>query len=177
MLTVHRLLGDAEPAGDLLPGPSQRPRVVDLEHLQPFHKYPKRRHRAQPNLRVVAGSALSEFQRLLHVRQLKLTGGTCQHMLTMPGMDARLLGPGRSVRGDLPCRRNSQPPQSTLGSQGTRCGLTPRDRRSTPARRASPPIGAPGVLDSQVGEAYRKIVLLSRDHPIAWSPAARHTAG
>jgi hypothetical protein len=25
--------------------------------------------------------------------------------------------------------------------------------------------------------AYRKIVLLSRDHPIAWSPAARHTAG
>src|SRR6266542_3634192 len=100
MLTVHRLLGDAEPAGDLLPGPSQRPRVVDLEHL----------HRAQPNLRVVAGSALSEFQRLLHVRQLKLTGGTCQHMLTMPGMDARLLGPGRSVRGDLPCRRNSQPP-------------------------------------------------------------------
>src|SRR5438034_8074248 len=118
MLTVHGLLGDAEPAGDFLPGPSQRPRVVDLEHLQPFDKYPQRRHRAQPNLRVIAGSALSEFQRLLHVRQLMLTAGPCQHMLTMPGMDARLLGPGRSVRGDLPCRRNSQPP--TAGAREPR---------------------------------------------------------
>src|SRR5438876_7341765 len=73
MLAVHRLLGDTEPGGDLLPGPSQRPRVADLEHLQPFGEYPQRRHRAQPNLRVVAGGTLGEFQRLLHGRQHKLT--------------------------------------------------------------------------------------------------------
>src|SRR5262249_14804287 len=75
MLAVHRLLGDAEPGGNLLPGPSQRPRVVDLEHLQPFGEHPQRRHRTQPNLRVVAGGALSEFNCLLHVRQLMLTTG------------------------------------------------------------------------------------------------------
>jgi len=39
------------------------PRVLDLGHLQPLHGYPRRRHRTQPNLRVVAGGALSEFKR------------------------------------------------------------------------------------------------------------------
>ena len=48
---------------------------LDGEHGLPLHGYPRRRHRTQPNLRVVAGGALSEFKRLLPSRQLMLTAG------------------------------------------------------------------------------------------------------
>src|SRR5438876_10493329 len=110
MLAVHRLLGDTEPGGDLLPGPSQRPRVADLEHLQPFGEYPQRRHRAQPNPRVVAGGTLGEFQRLLHSRQHKLTA---MEVSTYADDSAAWTpdgcAPGRSACGDLRCPRNSQP--------------------------------------------------------------------
>jgi hypothetical protein len=52
---------------EALTKPSQ---AEDRHRLQPDH-------RAQPNLRVVAGGTLSEFQRLLHIRQHKLT--TARH--------------------------------------------------------------------------------------------------
>jgi hypothetical protein len=38
-----------------------------------------------------------------------LTARPCQHMLTIPGVGAAA-GAGRSVRGDMPCLRNSQLP-------------------------------------------------------------------
>src|SRR5690349_1310960 len=104
MLAVHRLLGDTEPAGDLLPRPSQPPPVLDLERLQAFGEYPQRRHRAQPHLRVVAGGTLGEFQRLLHSRQHKLTAmGMSTYADDRAAWAPGDSAPGRSVCGDLRC--------------------------------------------------------------------------
>jgi hypothetical protein len=73
VLAVHRLLGDAEPGGDVLPRPSQFPRVVDLEDLQPFRERSQGGYCPQPDVRVVIGRALGDFKCALHSRQHMLT--------------------------------------------------------------------------------------------------------
>src|ERR1700722_10562807 len=70
---MNGLLGDAEPGGDVLPRPSQFPRVVDLEDLQTFRDYPQGGHRPQPDVRVVVGRALGDLECALHARQHMLT--------------------------------------------------------------------------------------------------------
>src|ERR1039457_5853989 len=44
VLAVHGLLGDAEPPGDVLPGPPELPRVLDLDDLQPLGARPQPAH-------------------------------------------------------------------------------------------------------------------------------------
>ena len=41
VLAVHGLPGDAEPPGDVLPGPPELPRVLDLDDLQPLGERPQ----------------------------------------------------------------------------------------------------------------------------------------
>ena len=92
MLAVHGLLGDPETLGDLLPGPPQRPGVINLEDLQPFGELPEGRHGAEPGLRVGAGRTLGDLEYWFHGRQHMLTAMERQHMLT-----------------DLPSRGTHQP--------------------------------------------------------------------
>src|SRR5580693_10668024 len=61
VLTVHGLLGDAQPLRDLLPGPAELARVLHLEDLQAFGERPERRHRAEPDIGVAAGGALGDL--------------------------------------------------------------------------------------------------------------------
>lgn len=59
--------------------------------------YPRRRRRTQPNLRVVAGGAFSEFKRLLPSRQLGLTAGEVPIYADRQALAwASIAGPGRS---------------------------------------------------------------------------------
>src|SRR6185437_15663238 len=62
-----------EPGGDVLSRPAQCARVVDLEDLQPFGEGPQGGDRSQPDVRVVVGRALGDFECALHVRQHMLT--------------------------------------------------------------------------------------------------------
>ena len=52
VLAVHGLLGDAEPPGDVLPGPPELPRVLDLDDLQPLGERSQGRHGAEPDIRI-----------------------------------------------------------------------------------------------------------------------------
>ena len=54
VLLVDGLLGDAEAAGDVLPGPALGPGVVDLEGLQGFDQAAQGGHRPQAELGVAA---------------------------------------------------------------------------------------------------------------------------
>src|SRR5918992_2471140 len=54
VLLVDGLLGDAQPAGDVLPGPALGPGVVDLQGLQGLDQAAQGGHRPQPQLGVAA---------------------------------------------------------------------------------------------------------------------------
>ena len=54
MFLVDGLFGDAQPAGDGLPGPALGPGVVDLEGLQGFDQAAQGGHRLQAELGVAA---------------------------------------------------------------------------------------------------------------------------
>jgi hypothetical protein len=82
VLAVHGLLGDPETLGDLLPGPPQRPGVIDLEDLQPFSELPEGCHGPEPGIRVGAGRALRDLEYWFHGRQHMLTVLERQHVLT-----------------------------------------------------------------------------------------------
>src|ERR1022692_3256543 len=62
VLAVHGLLGDAEPPGDVLPGPPELPRVLDLDDLQPLGERSQGRHGAEPDIRIGAGGALGDIR-------------------------------------------------------------------------------------------------------------------
>jgi hypothetical protein len=61
-LTGHGLLGDAEPAGDVLLGPPELPGVLDVDDLQPPGERSQRRHGAEADLRIGARGALDDFE-------------------------------------------------------------------------------------------------------------------
>ena len=63
------LLGGAQTAGDVLPGPAELPGLLDLEQFQPFSQRAKRGDRAQPDVRVVAGGAFGDLESGFHARQ------------------------------------------------------------------------------------------------------------
>src|SRR5208282_2971790 len=73
VLAVHGLLGDAEPPGDVLPGPPELPRVLDLDDLQPLGERSQGRHGAEPDVRIGAGGALGDIECRLHISQHMLT--------------------------------------------------------------------------------------------------------
>src|ERR1700728_272885 len=79
VLAVHGLPGDAEPPGDVLPGPPELPRVLDLDDLQPLGERSQGCHRAEPDIRIGARGALGDVECRFHARQ---------HMLTSAFMSA-----------------------------------------------------------------------------------------
>ena len=83
MLAVHGLPGDTEPGSDVLPGPPERPGIIDLENLQPLGERPQGRRRTEPDVRVGAGGTFSDLECRLHDRQHTPTIIGRQHMLTI----------------------------------------------------------------------------------------------
>jgi len=63
---VHGLFGDAETAGDVLPGPAELACLLDLQQLQPFGQRTKGGDRAQPDVGVVAGGAFCDLESRFH---------------------------------------------------------------------------------------------------------------
>ncbi len=57
---------DTESGGDLLPGPSARSRVADLDYHESFQQPVQRSYGSQPDGWVVASSLPREFRRLIH---------------------------------------------------------------------------------------------------------------
>jgi hypothetical protein len=62
---VHGLLGDAQAAGDVLPGPAELTGLLDLEQFQPFGQRAQG-HRARPDVGIVAGRAFCDLQSRFH---------------------------------------------------------------------------------------------------------------
>ena len=62
VLAVHGLLGNAEPPRDVLPGPPELPRVLDLDDFQPLGERAQGRHGAEPDIRIGAGGAPGDFE-------------------------------------------------------------------------------------------------------------------
>ena len=61
------LLGDAQAAGDVLPGPAELSCLLDLEQFQPFGQRTKRGDRTQPDVGVVAGGAFCNLESGFHI--------------------------------------------------------------------------------------------------------------
>src|ERR1035441_2621757 len=95
VLAVHGLLGDAEPPGDVLPGPPELPRVLDLDDLQPLGECSQGRHGAEPDIRIGAGGALGDFECGFHARQHMLTPVFMSTYADDPRSASRSLGERR----------------------------------------------------------------------------------
>ena len=61
------LFGDAETAGDLLPGPAEFSCPLDLEELQPFGQRAQSGDRAQADVGIVACRALCYLKSWFHI--------------------------------------------------------------------------------------------------------------
>src|SRR5690348_9312396 len=68
VLLVHRLAGDPQRRGDLLPGPAVLPRVVDVQALQLVGQPPQREHRLQPDRGIATGHPADHIWRNHAVR-------------------------------------------------------------------------------------------------------------
>jgi hypothetical protein len=64
---VDGLFGDAETAGDVLPGPAKFSCSLDLEEFQPFSQCAKSGDRAQADVGIVACRALCYLESWFHV--------------------------------------------------------------------------------------------------------------
>src|SRR3954451_1486748 len=82
---VHRLPGDAEPLGDLLPRPALVARVLHLEGLQPLDERAQGTHGRQAHRGIPAAGGRCHFCCVRHACQLKLPNGACQLWLTRQG--------------------------------------------------------------------------------------------
>ena len=67
------LLGDAEAAGDVLPGPAKFSCPLDLEEFQPFGERAKGGNRAQADVGVFTCGAFCDLESRFHGRQHMLT--------------------------------------------------------------------------------------------------------
>jgi hypothetical protein len=79
---VDGLFGDAETAGDVLPGPAEFSSSLDLEEFQSFGERAKGGNCTQADVGVLTCGAFCDLESRFHVRQHMLTELRRQHMLT-----------------------------------------------------------------------------------------------